>query len=138
MEKEKLAAGGVVIDRKDGAEALVLLVHRPRYDDWSFPKGGLHEGETFEQAALREVEEETGIVCLIKRPLVVVHYRYRTRTGIERPKLVHYYLMEPAGGQIQPQEGEVDVAEWVSKDVALSKLSYQRDKEILEGVMRDA
>ncbi|HXG64382.1 MAG TPA: NUDIX hydrolase [Blastocatellia bacterium] len=136
QKEEKLAAGGVVIDARNGVEPLALLVHRPQYDDWSFPKGGLDEGETFEQAALREVREETGIECRVVRPLASVRYRYRTRSGAERPKLVHYFLMEPTGGFPQPQEGEVDLVEWVPAKDALTRLSYERDREILEEVLK--
>ena len=80
---EVRAAGGVVI--RDG---LVAVVHRPRYDDWSLPKGKLDEGETFEEAALREVWEETGLRAALVRELPEVRYPVRGR-----PKLVRYWLM---------------------------------------------
>src|SRR4029453_6819313 len=74
-KREVRAAGGLVRRRgADGADE-VVLVHRPAYDDWSFPKGKLHEGETEENAALREVEEETGLRCQLVRELGVTSYR---------------------------------------------------------------
>ena len=73
----------------DGVE--VLLVHRPHYDDWTFPKGKRDEGETDEQAAVREVEEETSLRCVLGPELPEVHYI--DRNG--RPKVVRYWVMEP-------------------------------------------
>ena len=78
MDTEILAAGGVVVD-KETREPRVLLVHRPVFDDWSFPKGKVDIGETVEQAALREVREEAGLDCRIIRELATVRYSYRTR-----------------------------------------------------------
>ena len=76
------------------------LVHRPRYDDWSFPKGKLEDGETVEEAALREVREETGLECRIIRLLAVTRYNYRTRNGRLKPKAVHYFVMERVQGDL--------------------------------------
>ncbi len=106
-------------------------MHRPRYDDWSFPKGGVNDGESIEDAALREVIEETGIECRIQRKLVVAHYHYRTKRGAVRPKAVHYFLMEAVGGQITTDGDEVDRAEWFAAADADRRLSYDFDKEML-------
>jgi 8-oxo-dGTP pyrophosphatase MutT (NUDIX family) len=130
--KEKLAAGGVVIEAIDDRAIRVLLVHRPRYGDWSFPKGGVDEGESIEDAALREVFEETGLKCRIVRKLAEARYRYRTRRGAVRPKAVHYFLMEPVGGQIATDGEEIDSAEWFDTADAEKMLSYDLDKEILK------
>ena len=129
-EKEKLAAGGVVVET-DGDVVRVLLVHRPRYGDWSFPKGGVNAGESVEDAALREVMEETGIECRIERKLAVARYHYRTKRGAVRPKAVHYFLMEPVGGQITTDGQEVDLSEWLGIDDARRRLSYDFDKGML-------
>ena len=126
-----LAAGGIVIDNATGAPR-VLLVHRPRYDDWSFPKGKLDAGETVEQAALREVREETGLECRIIRELATLRYRYRTHSkGRLRPKAVHYFLMQPVSGDIRVPGDEVDRAEWFDFDEAAGKLSYEQDRKLL-------
>ena len=86
---EVLAAGGVV--RRDGR---ILLVHRPKYDDWTLPKGKLDAGEGFEEAALREVEEETGFRCELGDELEPTAYT----DGKGREKLVRYWEMTPVGG----------------------------------------
>ncbi|MEK6322429.1 MAG: NUDIX hydrolase [Acidobacteriota bacterium] len=132
MDTEQLAAGGIVIDNGAGASR-VLLVHRPRYDDWSFPKGKLEARETLEEAALREVREETGLECRIIRELAITRYRYRTRNkGRLRPKAVHYFLMERIRGALQGPVEEVDRAEWFELAEAARKLSYAQDKELLD------
>jgi 8-oxo-dGTP diphosphatase len=110
----------------------VLLVHRPRYDDWTFPKGKLEPGETAEEAALREVREETGLRCRIIRPLATSRYRYRTTNkGALRPKTVHYFLMEPIGGRIRVPGEEVDLARWFDLDEAARVLTYAQDRKLL-------
>jgi 8-oxo-dGTP pyrophosphatase MutT (NUDIX family) len=134
--KEKLAAGGVVTEASGGV-IKVLLVHRPRYDDWSFPKGGVNEGESVEDAALREVMEETGIECRITAKLVVARYNYRTRRGAVRPKVVHYFLMRAVGGQITTDGDEVDRAEWCAVADAERLLSNYIDKKMLASLAGD-
>ncbi len=120
------AAGGVVY-RTDGKNALeVVLIHRPAYDDWSLPKGKLKEGETLEAAALREVQEETGMRCLIARSLGTLDYI--DRRG--REKVVWYWLMRAIGGTFTPIP-EVDRMKWMDFDSALNKLSYDHDRDLL-------
>jgi len=115
------AAGGVVV--RDGR---VLVVHRPRYDDWSFPKGKLDPGESFEDAALREVEEETGLRCTLGRELPSIRYEAKGR-----PKLVRYWLMEAqAEPGFEPNE-ETDDVRWVTPDEARELLTYDRDRDVL-------
>jgi 8-oxo-dGTP diphosphatase len=115
------AAGGVV--ERDGR---VLLVHRPRYDDWTFPKGKLDPGESFEDAALREVEEETGVRCSLGRELASTRYEVNGR-----PKLVRYWLMTPrAELEFTPNE-ETDGLRWVTPDEARALLTYDRDRDVL-------
>jgi 8-oxo-dGTP pyrophosphatase MutT (NUDIX family) len=128
---EIVAAGGLVIDASDEQTPRVLLVHRPKYDDWSYPKGKLDPGETIEAAALREVEEETGLRCRIIRELTSVHYLYRGRGGETRPKVVHYYLMEVIGGEIHVNMYEIDEARWCTVSDAMARLRYDHDRQIL-------
>ena len=120
------AAGGVV--RRDEPEGGVryALVHRPRYDDWSFPKGKLRDGESHEAAALREVEEETGLRCELERELPSMEYR--DRHG--RPKVVRYWTMRPVAGSFIPN-AEVDELRWAQPDEALTLLAYERDRDLL-------
>jgi 8-oxo-dGTP diphosphatase len=125
--KEKVAAGGVVLDDL----GRLLIVHRARYDDWSFPKGGVDEGETIEQAALREVREEAGLECLIIRKLSSSHYLFKNRKGETMPKVVHYFLMKATGGQLFTDGEETDDARWLSVQEAALLLSYQGDRDLL-------
>jgi 8-oxo-dGTP diphosphatase len=117
------AAGGVVC-RDDGA---VLLVHRPRYDDWSLPKGKLDPGESFEQAALREVEEETGVRARLGRALPSIEYR----DNKGREKVVRYWVMEiEADPGFEPND-EVDELAWLQLEDAVALLTYERDRDVL-------
>jgi 8-oxo-dGTP diphosphatase len=118
---EVRAAGGVVC--RDGR---VAVVHRPRYDDWSLPKGKLDPGETDEEAAVREVHEETGLRCRLGRELSPVSYT--DRKG--RSKRVRYWVMEPEDGEFEPNE-EVDELRWLAPGEAAELLSYPRDRDLL-------
>jgi 8-oxo-dGTP diphosphatase len=113
------AAGGVVV-----REGWVLLVHRPRYDDWSFPKGKLEAGETWEAAALREVEEETGLRATLGEE--VGRTSYDVPQG---PKEVRYFRMTAAGEA--RARNEVDEVRWVPLAEARELLSHARDRELL-------
>jgi 8-oxo-dGTP pyrophosphatase MutT (NUDIX family)/phosphohistidine phosphatase SixA len=123
------AAGGIVV-RGDGVDRRFALVHRPRYDDWSFPKGKLDDGELEEGAALREVLEETGLRCHLDAHVGAV--TYTDRTG--RPKIVRYWTMTPDGGSFAPND-EVDELRWLGADEALEMLSYAHDRDLLRGVV---
>jgi 8-oxo-dGTP diphosphatase len=114
------AAGGVI--ERDGS---VLLVHRPKYDDWSFPKGKLEHGETWEQCALREVEEETGLRCAIGEELGRTHY-----VVLQGRKEVRYYRMTCADEA--RAQNEVDEVRWVPTGEARDLLTHQRDRALLD------
>ncbi|HEX2128448.1 MAG TPA: NUDIX hydrolase [Solirubrobacterales bacterium] len=120
------AAGGVIVRRRPNGEREVAVVHRPRYDDWSLPKGKLDPGEDFATAALREVEEETGLRCELRGELEPV--RYHDRKG--RDKLVRWWLMEAVGGEFAPND-EVDELRWVGPDEAGSLLTYDHDRRLV-------
>jgi 8-oxo-dGTP diphosphatase len=135
-EGERLAGGGVVLRRDREGSIEVLLVHRPRYNDWSFPKGKLDEGESLEEAAVREVREETGLRSRIVRKLSVARYDYRTADGSRKPKAVHYFLMEPVKGTLRSRfDEEIDSVEWVPVREAASRLSYEFDRALLSQVV---
>ena len=113
------AAGGVVV--RDGR---VLLVHRPKYGDWSLPKGKLEDGESWEQAALREVVEETGLDCELGEEVGRSHYEVP-----EGPKEVRYFRMTSVS---EPRaQNEVDEVRWVPLAEAETILSHPNDRELL-------
>ena len=122
------AAGGVVYRETDkGPE--VVVVHRPRYDDWSLPKGKLDAGETALQGALREVEEETSLRCEASEELPDIEYQ--DHKG--RPKTVSYWLMKPLDSTVGTwaDQGEVDTVVWEPIVDALSRLTYPLDRSVL-------
>ena len=125
--KEVRAAGGLVT--RDGR---ILLVHRPRYDDWSLPKGKLDPGETWEEAALREVLEETGVRAQLRDELPSVHYT----DGRGRPKTVRYWVMEPEEVPAFAPNDEVDELRWVAPQEATRLLSYAHDRELVSAWAR--
>ena len=129
MKKGWVKAAGGVIVRRGGDGREVCLVHRPRYDDWSLPKGKLDAGESFEEAALREVEEETGLRCEPVRELESTQYV----DGKGRPKIVRYWLMEPVDGEFEPND-EVDELRWMAVPEAVQRLSYEHDRELVAGL----
>ncbi len=123
---EVLAAGGVVLREMDGAWQAVVI-HRPKYGDWTLPKGKLEPGEEFEAAALREVEEETGLRCELGTELTAVNYR--DRKG--RSKVVRYWLMRPSGGGGFQPNAEVDELRWLEQAGAAELLTYAHDVELV-------
>jgi 8-oxo-dGTP diphosphatase len=126
------AAGGVVWRVEEG-ELQVLLVHRERYDDWSFPKGKLDRGERHEDGALRETEEETGYRCVLGHELPPTRYR----DGKGRKKTVRYWEMTAVEGAFASNH-ETDEARWLTLDEARAMLSYAHDVEVLDAFARFA
>jgi 8-oxo-dGTP diphosphatase len=119
------AAGGVVW--RPGADGVeIAVVHRPRYDDWSLPKGKLDAGESFEAAAEREIEEEIGARCRRGEELPPTTYRDNKR----RLKLVRYWLMEALSVDFDPND-EVDELRWLTPAAAVPLLSYERDRVLV-------
>jgi 8-oxo-dGTP diphosphatase len=123
------AAGGLVIRRGADDNTRIVLVHRPRYDDWSFPKGKQRRGEALLAAALREVREETGLLCMAEEVLGVTEYFDRR----DRPKLVRYWAMHAVGGSFEPNN-EVDAIAWVRPTEAVLRLSNDHDIDLLTAV----
>jgi 8-oxo-dGTP diphosphatase len=128
---EVTAAGGVLWRRNDAGRVEVLVVHRPRYDDWSFAKGKCDPGETFAETAEREVFEETGFAVAFGPELDEV--RYHDHKG--RSKRVRYWAMTVVGGRFTPND-EVDEAKWVAVDEAADLVSYAHDASLLDGLLR--
>jgi 8-oxo-dGTP pyrophosphatase MutT (NUDIX family) len=122
------AAGGVVL-RGDGEGSEVLVVHRPKYDDWSFPKGKALPGERDEDCALREVEEETGLACALGDELPSTEYL----DAAGRLKRVRYWSMSVTDGALS-FEHEVDAARWLTMEQAGDTLTYARDVAVLASI----
>jgi 8-oxo-dGTP pyrophosphatase MutT (NUDIX family) len=127
MSEVVRAAGGVVWRPAEDGRVEVVLVHRPEYDDWSFPKGKLNPDEDEAAAALREVEEETGLRCRLAGDLGLSTYS----ASRGRPKTVRYWEMTPVGGELAAAH-EVDEARWVAVNDASALLTYERDRELLD------
>ncbi len=127
MSRLVRAAGGVLWRRRKDAGLEVLLVHRPRYDDWSFPKGKCDPGESDTACARREVAEETGYVVELGRELPRCTYV----DGRGRDKVVRYWEMQVRSGDFSPND-EVDAIRWVDLTAASSLLTYPRDRRVLE------
>ena len=124
---EVKASGGVVWRRADDGGIELVVIHRPRYDDWSLPKGKLDAGESWEDAALREVEEEVGLRCTLGPELPPIGYR----DDKGRDKAVRYWLMEPRDDAPFTPNDEVDEMRWVDVAGAAALLSYPHDAELV-------
>jgi len=132
MSEDIIRAAGVVVwrEREDGDVAF-LLVHRPQYDDWSFPKGKNEPGEPDEECAVRETAEETGLVTTLGPELRST--RYIDPRG--RPKLVRYWLGQTANPDSARGQHEVDALEWLPAADAAERLSHARDHEVLDSAL---
>ncbi|AZN30072.1 NUDIX hydrolase [Flaviflexus salsibiostraticola] len=130
-------AAGAIVWRLNGRTLEVLLVHRPSYDDWSIPKGKLNNGEDIQVAAVREVEEETGIAISLGQPLGKVSYRL----GDGRKKTTHYWAAQPLSintkvyksrPRVKPaKESEIDEKRWIPTRLAYQMLAHESDRELL-------
>ncbi|TAN29842.1 MAG: NUDIX hydrolase [Actinomycetota bacterium] len=126
---EVTANGGVLIQKggHEKTEFFCALIHRPRYNDWSLPKGKQEEGEDPLACALRETLEETGYVCTPIRE--ILSSSYTDNHG--RSKLVRFWLMEVASGKFIANE-EVDSLAWLPFHLAKNTLTYEKDRQVLE------
>jgi 8-oxo-dGTP pyrophosphatase MutT (NUDIX family) len=125
------AAGGIVTRFVAGGRVEVACIYREARGDWTFPKGKLEAGETFEQGALREVFEEIGLHCRVVRFVGTTNYTHRKG----KPKIVAYYLMTADMGEFQPND-EVDVLVWLPLEQVRSHLTWDRDQELFDMVLQ--
>lgn len=128
----EIPAAGVVVFREHHDLPEVVLVHRPKYDDWSFPKGKVDPGESVPVTALREVREETGLQVALGRPLR--QQRYPVEAG---QKVVHYWVGRVASGADDDVDSyqindEIDDVEWMSVEKARERLTYPHDRDTLQ------
>lgn len=124
-KKAEIQAAGCLVFRRGDEGIEVLVAHRPRYDDWDFPKGKLEAGESELDCAIRETEEETGYTGEVGAELPSDHYTVRGRD-----KTVRWWLLHQTGGQFVENE-EVDRVLWLSPEAAAERLSYDHAKQLL-------
>ena len=128
--RDEHSSGGAVISFRDGTPYVALIATRGKAR-WGLPKGAVSEGETSEQAALREVNEETGLEAAIVKPLDTIEYFFRASGTLIR-KRVDFYLMNFVAGELTPQLSEVDDVEWVELSEAIQRASFESERKLLE------
>jgi 8-oxo-dGTP diphosphatase len=131
-EPVAVTAAGALPWRLNKDRLEVLLIHRPRYDDWSWPKGKIDAGETIPECAIREVQEEIGLTAQLGIPLPPIHYH--VASGL---KVVHYWAVQVNGSRLLPDGNEVDSVMWCAPEKAAALLSNPSDVVPLE-YLRDA
>lgn len=133
MAAKEISAGGVVYRRSDDGIEIQLILDR--YGKISLAKGKMEPGETIEQTALREIQEETGLIGKIIEPVDVIKYTYEHASLGTVDKEVHYYLVEALGGDLQPQVEEINGVAWYNPLEAWDKQKqngYDNNDKILE------
>lgn len=132
--RHAVSAGGLVVDDRPDGSWVVLIARRSAAGtlQWTLPKGGLEEGETLEQAAVREVREETGIDASITAKMGVVDYWFVWRADAVRyHKYVHYFRMTHLGGDFGDRDDEADEVAWVHTDEVLDRLSHRNERSLV-------
>lgn len=125
-----VSAGGVIYRTRDGT-AEIALVGKLSPRRWGLPKGGPRKGESLEQAAVREVIEETGLQARLIRPIGEIHYWFRWG-GRRHFKTVHFYLMEAIGGDVSQHDDEYDLVEWFPIAEALRTMTYHSEVDMVQ------
>jgi 8-oxo-dGTP pyrophosphatase MutT (NUDIX family) len=138
--KRATSAGGVVVDdRPDGSRLVLLIARRNAAGEpqWTLPKGRIEDGETHEQAAVREVREETGYTVRIRDRLGTIDYWFVWRPDrVRYHKFVHYFVMETDGNPPGPRDDEAECVEWVSVDIALVRLAHRNERNLVKKLRR--
>ncbi len=127
------SAGGIVVRYEAGRPHLVIGSRRRDRDSytWTLPKGTPDRGETIEQTAIREVGEETGLEVRITGPLDKIEYSF-VQSGTRIHKTVHYFLMEPTGGDLSRHDREFDQVRWIPFDDAGSVLTFETERALVD------
>ncbi len=131
MSGEAVRAAGGVPWRRRAGRLEVLLVHRDKYDDWSFPKGKNRAGESDEDCAVREVAEETSLDVTLADELATVVYEAKGR-----PKRVRYWMVNPADPDEARPTNEVDELAWLEPDAASKRLTHEHDRAVLRSFLQ--
>jgi len=132
--KDAVSAGGVVWRKQDGRVEVVLCGRRSE-SLWGLPKGTPDTGETIEQTALREVEEETGLKVRLGDRIGTIQYWF-TADGFRYHKRVHHWLMDPIGGDVNNHDHEFDEVEWIEIGEAKRRATYENERRILADAER--
>jgi 8-oxo-dGTP pyrophosphatase MutT (NUDIX family) len=127
------SSGGAVIDLRDGVAYVAMIATRGR-SRWGLPKGAVSAGETSEQAALREVKEETGLDAEVIALLDTIEYFFRAGDTLIK-KSVDFYLMHHLGGTMTPQLSEVDAVEWVPLSEGIERASFESERKLLSSAL---
>lgn len=132
--QEAVSAGGLVFDDRPDGRWVVLISRRSAAGalHWTLPKGRLEDGETREEAALREVAEETGFACAITQPLGTIDYWFVWRPDkVRYHKFVHYFLMRYLGPAAAPRNDEAEEVAWVPLELALERLTHANERDLV-------
>ena len=129
--KRKVAAGGIVIRNLQSIHH-ALLIQDAKNKEWKFPKGHVDPGESFDETALREVEEETGVKGAILTTLPSVNYQFINRKGVTIDKTVHWFLMKYLGEGVQTHPHEVMDVQWVVLGEVYEVLTFDEDRKLFE------
>jgi 8-oxo-dGTP pyrophosphatase MutT (NUDIX family) len=131
--RREVSAGGVVYRHQGGDTEVTLAARRTRRGElvWGLPKGGIDEGETAEEAAIREVREETGLEAEIEAPLGVIRYFY-VLEGVRVRKAVRFFLMRATGGDVAAHDHEMEDVRWFPLQTALVQAAFRGEREVLQ------
>ena len=131
------SAGGIVIRSVGGRRELVVGRRRRERDGvtWTLPKGTPNTGESLEETAVREVAEETGLAVRIVKPFDAIEYWF-VQTGVRIHKTVHYFLMEPLGGDISRHDHEFEFVRWLPFDEAPALLTFETERALVARAAR--
>ena len=131
--RSEVSSGGVVYEREGGSVRVVLAARRTRRGElvWGLPKGGLDEGESEIDAAIREVREETGIEAVVEEDLGQIRYFY-VWEGVRVRKAVRFFLMRATGGDVSNHDDEMEEVRWFSLATAIRRAAFRGEREVLE------